>query len=400
MSFRKLPSSHTVQIPRKDLDERAELLQGLFDIVDQDDSGSLSIDELRRMMPNAEAFLEMVDTSHDGTISMDEFKIWGNAWLMNRLHRDHISRLNKLIQLARCGKCLHNGTSRVKAQDMFHALDVNGNSTLSLDEITAVLGSDTLHFLGGLGSLLGEKQSIDEAEFSEWSTRNPGDFQKLFSATLDVNKQALFGIMQLISAHAVDAKTNTPEEARAVRAQQLDSILSANQTERDEQQMPTSPYLQRVQELTRVLQSRQKEQQQLRELNHSLRIQQQDQRQHLLTLRQRLHAKHAKQRKEKRAEKERVHMEQERVRVLERAQLPPPIYHSICGVMKSAFGMKPEPTPAKLISLAGTFASLGMAPKEKEGTSYSTLGRERVEYHIQYHMSGGETLNNQLPTTN
>jgi Ca2+-binding EF-hand superfamily protein len=168
-------------------EERSKLLQGLFDIADQDESGSLDIDELRRIMPDADAFLTAVDTDADSVISMAEFKAWSDANLV--LPADQIARLNKLVQLARCGKSLNNGRS-VEPQEIFHALDVNGDSELSIDEIKSVFGGDTLQIIGPLVDLLEQKhQALSEADFCEWCSRNHGDYHLLQSGTLIVNKQ-------------------------------------------------------------------------------------------------------------------------------------------------------------------------------------------------------------------
>jgi Ca2+-binding EF-hand superfamily protein len=169
--------------------ERSKLLQGLFDIADQDDSGSLDIDELRRIMPNADAFLAAVDTDTDGVISMAEFKAWSDGNIVHRLPVAHIARLNKLVQLARCGKSLNNGR-RVEPREIFYALDVNGDSELALDEIKSVFGGDTLEIIGPLVDLLEQKhQALGEADFCEWCIRNHGDYHKLQSGALMVNKQ-------------------------------------------------------------------------------------------------------------------------------------------------------------------------------------------------------------------
>jgi hypothetical protein len=169
--------------------ERKKLLQGLFDVADQDDSGALDIDELRQIMPNAEAFLAAVGTSQDGVISMEEFKKWSDTNLMQKLPAAHITRLNKLVPLARCGKRLNNG-KKVEPHDLFNALDVNRDSELSLDEIESVFGADSLAIFGPLMKLLEQKnQAVSEAEFCKWCACNHGDYHELLSGALKVNKQ-------------------------------------------------------------------------------------------------------------------------------------------------------------------------------------------------------------------
>jgi hypothetical protein len=168
--------------------EREELLHGLFEIADQNNNGSLDIDELRKIMPNAEVFLSVVDTSHDSVISMQEFKAWSDAELMDYIPADHVVRLNKLIKLARCGKRMRNGEGEVLPPDVFNALDMNGDSALSLDEIDTVLGADAPHFVGPLRAL--EKNgTISKPDFDSWCTANPEDFKKLLSMLLEINEQ-------------------------------------------------------------------------------------------------------------------------------------------------------------------------------------------------------------------
>ena len=168
--------------------QREELLHGLFEIADQNDNGSLDIDELRKIMPNAEVFLSVVDTSKDHVISMQEFKAWSDAELMDYIPADHVARLNKLIKLARCGKRLRTGDGNVTADDVFGALDMNGDNSLSLDEIDTVLGADAPHFVGPLRKL--EKNGlISRHDFDMWCTNNPEDFKKLLSMLLEINEQ-------------------------------------------------------------------------------------------------------------------------------------------------------------------------------------------------------------------
>jgi Ca2+-binding EF-hand superfamily protein len=181
--------------------EREELLHGLFEIADQNDNGSLDIDELRKIMPNAEVFLSVVDTSHDSVISMQEFKAWSDAELMDYIPADHVVRLNKLIRLARCGKRMRNGEGEIQPADVFSALDMNGDQALSLDEIDTVLGADAPHFVGPLRNI--EKDgAISQPDFVGWCEANPEDFKKLLSMLLEINEQALSGIMQLYSKFA------------------------------------------------------------------------------------------------------------------------------------------------------------------------------------------------------
>jgi hypothetical protein len=108
---------------------------------------------------------------------------------MDYIPADHVVRLNKLIKLARCGKRMRNGEGdEVLPPDVFTALDMNGDSSLSLDEIDTVLGADAPHFVGPLRAL--EKNgTISKPDFDAWCTANPDDFKKLLSMLLEINEQ-------------------------------------------------------------------------------------------------------------------------------------------------------------------------------------------------------------------
>ena len=170
--------------------ERAELLQGLFDIADQNDNGSLDIEELRLIMPNAEIFMSVVDTGHDSQISMQEFKDWSDAEFMDHISPPRVARLNKLIRLARCGKQIRNGGEKLPPVGVFKALDMNGDSALSIEEIDNVLGGDSHEFTSAWRNLA-QNGVIHEKDFNSWADANSEDFKKLKSMLLDINVQVV-----------------------------------------------------------------------------------------------------------------------------------------------------------------------------------------------------------------
>ena len=64
--------------PEKQRDEltRELLLLSLYKVVDRNGDGYLQLDELKKMMTNADVFMQVADTSRDGKMSQDEFMSW------------------------------------------------------------------------------------------------------------------------------------------------------------------------------------------------------------------------------------------------------------------------------------------------------------------------------------
>jgi hypothetical protein len=175
--------------------QRDLLLHGLCEIVDQNNNDELNIEELRAITPDAEAFMAVMDTDKDNVITMKEFKQWSEAHLIDYVPADHVARLNKLIRLARCGKQIKNAAD-VTFADLFHALDMNDDSELSLDEIRTVVGPDAPHFTHPLNEL--EKDgTIDERDFCLWCANHPLEYQTMLAVVLEINNQAVFGVWQL-----------------------------------------------------------------------------------------------------------------------------------------------------------------------------------------------------------
>jgi hypothetical protein len=70
---------------KKQIDVQSDLLKGLFSMIDQNNNGSLQIDELRAVMGNADTFISVVDTNHDASISEEEFYAWSREYIVCHL---------------------------------------------------------------------------------------------------------------------------------------------------------------------------------------------------------------------------------------------------------------------------------------------------------------------------
>jgi hypothetical protein len=79
--------------PPTQLDIQSDLLRGLFLMIDQNDSGSLQIDELRAVMGNADTFMSVVDTNHDNSITAEEFYRWSKEYIVCHLPGNPIPAL-------------------------------------------------------------------------------------------------------------------------------------------------------------------------------------------------------------------------------------------------------------------------------------------------------------------
>jgi hypothetical protein len=67
------------------IDVQSDLLRGLFLMIDQNNSGSLQLDELRAVMGNADTFMSVVDTNNDDSITEQEFYQWSKEYIVCHL---------------------------------------------------------------------------------------------------------------------------------------------------------------------------------------------------------------------------------------------------------------------------------------------------------------------------
>ena len=70
---------------QKQIDIQSDLLRGLFLMIDQNDSGSLQLEELRAVMGNADTFMSVVDTNADACITEEEFYRWSKEYIVCHL---------------------------------------------------------------------------------------------------------------------------------------------------------------------------------------------------------------------------------------------------------------------------------------------------------------------------
>jgi Ca2+-binding EF-hand superfamily protein len=138
--------------PSSQDDIQTELLKGLFLMIDQNDSGSLQIEELRAVMGNADVFMSVVDTNHDDSISDEEFYKWSKEYIVCHLPDENVDRMNKLIKVALIGK-RGRGAQNLDAEAVFDSLDLDGDGSLSLEELAKVLGTDAKDFLDCLDTV-------------------------------------------------------------------------------------------------------------------------------------------------------------------------------------------------------------------------------------------------------
>jgi Ca2+-binding EF-hand superfamily protein len=131
---------------------RKELLDGLFLLVDQNNDGHLSLEELAKVMPNAKDFISVVDTNADNLISDKEFKIWADRYIIRFLPDIEVDRMNKLCALAAMGKIKKNGLD-VKATELFDSIDIDSDGFLTRNELMAVLGDDAVLFVKSLDNI-------------------------------------------------------------------------------------------------------------------------------------------------------------------------------------------------------------------------------------------------------
>jgi hypothetical protein len=64
---------------------RQVLLKGLYSMIDTNDNGKLELDELSKVMNNADVFLRVCDSDKDNVISKEEFFIWSHNYIVRHL---------------------------------------------------------------------------------------------------------------------------------------------------------------------------------------------------------------------------------------------------------------------------------------------------------------------------
>jgi hypothetical protein len=74
-----------VEVPGVAETPRDTLLQKLFGIVDQNNSGTLDVQELAKVMDNADEFLRVCDADSDSMITRQEFLDWSSNHIVRHL---------------------------------------------------------------------------------------------------------------------------------------------------------------------------------------------------------------------------------------------------------------------------------------------------------------------------
>ena len=74
-----------VEVPGRKETPRDMLLQKLFSIVDQNNSGTLDVSELAKVMDNAEEFVQVCDADSDVQITRQEFLDWSSNHIVRHL---------------------------------------------------------------------------------------------------------------------------------------------------------------------------------------------------------------------------------------------------------------------------------------------------------------------------
>jgi Ca2+-binding EF-hand superfamily protein len=130
------------------IDQRRMLILRLFEIVDDNETLSLSFNELSEVMGNADVFMKAVKPVKEDEIEMGEFANWVMANVVERLPDDNVVTLNKMMCLALIARkpvADHvfdrtDEATRLRVEAIFEAFDLNEDGELSIGEISAVLG--------------------------------------------------------------------------------------------------------------------------------------------------------------------------------------------------------------------------------------------------------------------
>jgi len=168
---------------------RNNLLDALFLLLDQNDDGDVSLEELAKVMPNAKELMSVMDTNANNLISVKEFKTWADKTIILFLSDIEVDRMSKLCALASMGKAKKKGED-VKANEVFDSIDNDSNGFLTLDELKLILGKDATLFLKSLHSDKGDGK-ISREEFLEWATVGGSDYDAVNAQLQKLNSELL-----------------------------------------------------------------------------------------------------------------------------------------------------------------------------------------------------------------
>jgi len=164
-------------------------------------------------MGNADTFMSVVDTNNDDSITEQEFYQWSKEYIVCHLPDENVDRMNKLIKIALIGK-RGRGSKDLDGASVFDSLDLDGNGSLSLEELAKVLGTDAKDFLDCLDTVhkYGE---VDRAEFLRWANSDSGgEFANLDAQLAKIYQEVAAGTLHLFSKYAdkvaQSRKSNVP----------------------------------------------------------------------------------------------------------------------------------------------------------------------------------------------
>jgi Ca2+-binding EF-hand superfamily protein len=120
--------------------------------------------------------------------------------------------MNKLIKVALIGK-RGRGAQIMDAGAVFDSLDLDGNGSLSLEELAKVLGTDAKDFLDCLDTVH-KDGSVDREEFLRWSETGGDEFANLDAQLAKIYQEVAAGTLHLFSKYAdkvaQSRKSNVP----------------------------------------------------------------------------------------------------------------------------------------------------------------------------------------------